>query len=322
MQKGENVISLALAAIVFFVILAVQRKWNPSSLKDAAITAEDFILTTSGIRGQVPDIAGYEKVKTFRILDYRAALYRATPAPLVFASGRLVIYDQQSRPVFSMETLEGSKDPWTTLYDFGGRRGLTTSGNPAHPDYARNLSGEGIPDIIIGQYSGGDHCCTVATIVALGANAVRPIGHIDGLDGLPFEGLEARKVNKDAKWECIAHRPYVTPCGSHAAAADVVSIYAIEDGLYADQTEKFRDYLQGALRQNLVKWQQAKNRNMNLLQTVAVEYAALGQRDEAKRFFALNMTQFVPTLRNQEIDPNACLEGLAELVDHVSEAGR
>jgi hypothetical protein len=322
MQKGENIISLALAAVVFFSILAVQRKWNPATLQDAASTAEDFILTTSGIRGELPDIAGYEKLKTFRLLNYSAGLYRATPAPLVFARGRLVIYNQQSRPAFSIETLEGSKDPWTVLYDFGGRRGLTVAGSRAHPEYARNLSGDGVPDVIIGQYSGGDHCCTLATIVALGVNGVKPIGHIDGLDGLPFEGLELRKINKDTKWECIAHRPYQTPCGPHVDAADVISIYAVEGGRYADQTASFSDYLQDALRQNLVKWRQAKNHSMSLLQTLAVEYAALGQSEEGKRFFALNMSPFVSGLQNQNLDPNACLDGLDGLVDQFSATGR
>jgi hypothetical protein len=321
MQKGENIVSIALAAAVFFFILAVQRKWNPASLQDAATTAQDFILTTTGIRGQVPDIAGYEKLKTFHLLNYGAGLYRAAPAPLVFAPGRLVIYDQQNRPVFSLETLEGSKDPWTALYDFGGRHGLTAAGNRSHPEYARNLSGDGVPDIIIGQYSGGDHCCTLATIVALGANGVKSIGRIEGLDGLPFDGLEVRKINKDTKWECIAHRPYQTVCGSHFDAADVISIYGVQDGRYADQTANFSDYLQDVLRQNLAKWRQAKNHSMTLLQTLAVNYAELGQREQGKRFFALNMSQFVARLENQHLDPNACLEELEELVDRVPAAG-
>ena len=294
MQKGENIISVALAALVFFSILAIQRKWDPASFEDVASTAEDFILTKTGIRGQVPDIAGYEKLKTFHLLNYRAALYRVTPAPAIFAPGRLVIYNRQNRPVFSLKTLEGSKDPWTTLYDFSGRHGLTVPGDRAHPEYVRNLSGDGVPDVIVGQYSGGDHCCTLATIVALEANGVTAIGQIDGLDGPPFEGLEVRKINKDTRWECIAHRPYETPCGPHADAADAVSIYGFQDGRYTDQTAQFSNYLQDLLRRNLAKWRQAKDRNMGLLQTLAVDYAELGEPDEGKQFFALNMSQFVP----------------------------
>ena len=317
MQKGETVISIALAAVVFFAIFAIQRRWNPTSLKEVATSAEDFILTTTGIRGQVPDIAGYERVKTFRLEGYLAGLYRATPAPLVFASGRLVIYDRQNQPVFTLETLEGSKEPWTALYDFAGRRGLPAAGNRARPDYARDLTGDGVPDAIIGQYSGGDHCCTVATIVALGTDTVTPIGRIDGLDGMPFEGLEVRKLNKDTSWECIAHRPYLTACGTHADAADVISAYAFANGRYTDQTARFDDYLLDVLRQNLARWRQEKNRSLGLLQTLAVDYAALGQQDLGKRFFALNLSQFTPSLRKQNVDPNVCLESLETLVERM-----
>lgn len=67
MQKGENIVSIALAAIVLLAVLAVQRRWNASSLKTVASSAEDFILTTTGIGGQAPDIAGYERLKSFRL---------------------------------------------------------------------------------------------------------------------------------------------------------------------------------------------------------------------------------------------------------------
>jgi hypothetical protein len=321
MQKGENIISVALAAVVFFVVLAVQRRWNPANLKDVATSAEDFILTTTGIRGQVPDIAGFERVKTFRLREYRAGLYRATPAPLLFASGRLVIYDRQDHPVFSIETLEGSKEPWTQLYDFAGRRGLTIAGSRTREEYTRNLTGEGVPDIIIGQYSGGDHCCTVATIVALGTSVITPIGRIDGLDGLPFEGLEVRKIDKDARWDLVAHRPYMTACGTHFDAADVISVFGFADGRYKDQTSQYGDYLQEVLRQNLTKWKQTKNRGMDLLQTLAADYGVVGQRDEGMRFFALNLGQFVPRLQSQNVDTNTCLESLENLVDHLPVVG-
>jgi len=321
MQTGENIISIALAAVILFSVIAVQRRWNPASLKEVATSAEDFILTTAGIAGQPPDIAGYERLKTFRLGNYRAGLYRATPAPLLFASGRLVIYDRQDHPVFSMETLEGSKDPWTALYDFAGRRGLSAPGGRPRPEYTRDLTGNGTPDIIIGQYSGGDHCCTVATVVELGAQAVTAVGRIDGLDGLPFEGLEVRKLNKDSAWECVAHRPYITACGTHADVPDVISVYAVADGQFTDQTSRFGDYFSEVLRQNSTKWRQQKFHTLSLLQTLAVNYAAIGQKEEGKRFFALNLTQFMPNLQNQGTDPNACMESLESLLENVPTAG-
>src|ERR1017187_1532218 len=110
MQKGENIISIALAAVVLLAVLAVQSNWNRASFEDVASSAKDFILTSAGIGGQLPEVVGYALLQTFRLGDYRAGLYRASPAPLVFAPGRLVVYNHANRPVFRLDTLEGSKD--------------------------------------------------------------------------------------------------------------------------------------------------------------------------------------------------------------------
>jgi hypothetical protein len=322
MQKGENIVSIALAAVILLAVLAVQRKWNPAKLKDVASSAEDFILTTAGIGGQVPDIAGYERLKVFRLGAYRAGLYRATPAPLIFAPGRFVVYDHADQPAFEMETLEGSKEVWSALYDFNGRHGLPLPGGRTRRSYTRDLTGKGIPDVIVGQYSGGGHCCTVATILELGKDAVTPIGRIEGIDGLPFEGLEIRKLNKGTNLQFIAHRPYLTACGTHFDAADVPAIYAFAGDRFQDQTMKFEDYLQEVLRQDLAMWRQEKNRRMNLLQTVAVDFALVGQKEVGKRFFALNLTPLIPSLQSHNVDPNACLDALESLVDSMPAAGQ
>ena len=321
MQKGENIVSIALAAIVLLAVLAVQRRWNASSLKTVASSAEDFILTTTGIGGQAPDIAGYERLKSFRLGKYRAGLYRATPAPIIFAPGRFVIYNQGDQPVFKLETLEGSKDSWSALYDFAGRHGLTVPGNRARPAYSRDLTGSGLQDIVVGQYSGGSHCCTIATILELGNDAITPIGRIDGIDGLPFEGFEVRKLTKATNWQCIAHRPVATACGSNFDAADVLSIYSIADGRFQEQTTKFRDYLQEVLRQDVARWRQEKSHSMDELQTLAVDYAVVGQKDAGERFFALNLSQLMPSLQSHNVDPNTCLDDLESLVDRLPVAG-
>ena len=317
MNKGESVISLALAVVVVLTFVAIQRQWNPANLKEVASSAEDFILTSTGIRGQVPDLVGYERLKTYRLESYRAALYRRSPASLVFASGLFVVYDQNDQPAFKLETLEGSRDPWTALYDFNGRHGLSIPGNRSRPEYTKSMTGDRVPEVVVGQYSGGDHCCTVATILKLGKESVAVLGRIDGLDGLPFEGLEIRDIHKDKSWECVAHRPSVTSCGAPSDAADVLSIYASTNGQYVDQTNQYADYLTAVLRQNLAKWRQEKSPSLRLLQTLAAELAQLGQKEEGKRFFAANLNQFLPTLRQRNIDPNACQDELENLIDRL-----
>ena len=314
MQKGESVISVAVAAAVLLAFLVVQRRWQPASLKEMASSAGEFILTTTGLRGEAPEIAGYAKVKTFRLGRYRAGLYRASPAPLVFAPGRFVIYDRANKPVFKLETLEGSKEPWTTLYDFAGRNGLSAPGSRARPAYTRSLAGTPDPAIIVGQYSGGEHCCTTATVVELGTDSVKVLGSLSGLDGLPFEGLDVRKVDKDPAWELVAHRSYRTLCGLPADAPDVLAVFDYVNGQYTDQTSKHADYLQTLLRQNLQKWSRPRERSLQLLQTVAVSFAVLGSREEGKRFFAMNLPSVLPALRERGVDPNACIEDMEGLV--------
>ena len=317
MHKGENVISFALAVVVLLTFVAIQRQWNTASLKDIASSAEDFILTSTGIRGQVPDLVGYERLKTYRLENYRAALYRRSPASLVFAPGRFVIYNRDDQPVFKLETLEGSKDSWTTVYDFNGRHGLPIPGTHGRPGYTKALTGTGAPDVVIGQYSGGDHCCTVATIVELGSDAVATVGRIDGLEGLPFEGLEIRNIHKDKSWECVAHRPYMTTCGDQGESAEVLSIYAFVNGHYVDNTSQYADYLASILRQNLTKWGQDKSLSLGLLQTVAAQFAQLGRTEEGKRFFAMNFNRFLPNLQQRGVDPNVCLDDLENLMNRL-----
>jgi hypothetical protein len=317
MQKGESVISVALAAAVLLAFLAIQHRWELASWKEVASSAGEFILTTTGLRGQIPEISGYEKVKTFRLGTYRAGLYRVSPASLIFAPGRFVIYDRDGRPTFKLETLEGSKEPWTALYDFAGRNGLPVPESRARPDYTRNLTGTGDPDIVVGQYSGGDHCCTTATVVELGKDSVKVVGRIGGLDGLPFEGLEVRKLDKGPTLELIAHRPYRTVCGTHADTPEVLAVYDYANGQYTDQTANHVDFLESVLRQNLQKWSREKERSFQLLQTVAVGHAVLGKREEGKRFFAMNLASVLPELRQRGVDPNACIENLEGLITRL-----
>ena len=320
MQKGENIVSIALAAVVLLTVIALQRKWNPADLKDAANIAEDYLLTSAGIGGQAPDIGGFERLNTFQLGDYRAGLYRATPAPLIFAQGLLVIYDHSDHPVYKFETLEGSKEAWSSLYDFSGRHGSPVQGSRARSSFARDISGNGVPDIVVGQYSGGDHCCSTVTILELGKDAVTPIGRLGGIDGLPFDGLEIRRLTKGAAYQCIAHRPATTACGSHYDAADVLSVYAFTNGSFQDQTASYGEFFQDVLRQDLAKWRQDKNRNMQLLQSVAVDFAVVGQKDAGKRFFALNLSPLMPGLQSRNLDPNVCIDALETLVDRVREA--
>ena len=321
MRKGENIISIALAVLVVLTMLTLQRKWQNASLREVAASAEDLILTS--IRGQAPNIAGFERVGTFRLnRHFRAGLYRKTHASLLFAAGKFVVYDTQNQLAFKVDTLEGSKDAWTQVYDFAGKDGLTPPGAQRKSVYSRDLTGDGKPDVIIGQYSGGAHCCTTVTLVELDAEGVRPLGKIDGLDGLPFEGMDLRKIGKDAQWKIVAHRPRQTLCGLHVDAPQVESVYGYVNGQYVDQTSQFGDYLEDELKQELKQWGNEKLRSLHLLQNIAVDYAQIGGKDEGKRFFAMNLSPFVDHIQQSGYEPNACIDDLGNLLDELEASGQ
>jgi hypothetical protein len=319
MRKGEFIISALLAILLFLFVLGLQRDWKPSSLKDAATSAEQYVLGKSPTRGGYPDIPGFERINTFSLgRQYRAALYRSNSVSLGFAPGRLVIYNNENHIVYQVDTLEGAREAWTALYDFAGRQGLPVQNSRARPVYLRDLTSDRKPDLVVGLYSGGNHCCTTVNVVQVEEDSLKVIGHIDGLRGWPFEGLEIRRIGRDSIRELVVHRPQVTACGPREVAADVISVYSFFDGQYVDETMKFSDFLQGVLRENLARWSREKEPSLGLLQTLAAQYAVLGQPDRAKIFFAQNLARFLPQMKQEGFDGTTCRDDLNSLVDRLA----
>lgn len=319
MRKGEFIISTLLAILVFLFVLGLQRDWRPSSLKDAASSAEQYVLGKAGARGAYPDIPGFERTDTFTLdRQYRAALYRSNSVSLGFAPGRLVIYNDKNQIAYQVDTLEGAREAWTALYDFAGRGGLPVRNSRPRPVYLRDLTGDRKPELVVGLYSGGNRCCTTVNVVQVEKDSLKVIGHIDGLKGWPFEGLEIRRIGPDPIREFVVHRPQVTACGPREDSADVISVYSFSNGQYVDETREFSDFLQGVLRENLAKWSREKEPSLGLLQTLAAQYAVLGQSDRAKIFFAQNLARFLPQMKRQGFDGAACRDDLNSLVDRLA----
>lgn len=319
MKKGEIIISFFLAGLVLLLFIMLEQSWQTPSLEQVATSAEKYLLHKSGVPVPLPEIQGYERVEVFNISrGLRAALFRSDAATLGFAPGRLVMYDNAAQPVFQLQTLEGARENWTAVYDFNGRRGLPASNVHPHPLYLRDLTGNGKPDVVIGQYSGGNKCCTSLTLLELAKDSLVPIGQISGIDGWPFTGVEFRRLKPGPAWKAIVHRPQVTACGSREDAGDSVAVYAFAAGQYQDQTAQFGDYLKDQLRDDLARWSRDRNPPLSLLQSLAVLYAETGQPDEGKKFFQKNLPRFFPELLAQGQDVKGCQDDVDTLVDNLA----
>ena len=318
MKKGEFVISVALAGLVLMLFIMAQGQWQAPALKAVAQHAEAYLRKQAKVAGSLPQLSGYDQARVYDLdRELRGVLYRSTAVTLGFAPGRLIIYNRLQQPLYSLNTLEGARDNWTAIYDFAGHHGMPVRGGRAGPLYLRDINGDGKAEMIVGRYSGGNRCCTTVTVLEVNPFSLEPIARLRGLEGWPFDGLEVRRLGRAHTWELIVHRPTPTACGPDSDAADVISVYAYGNGKYSDQTGKFGNYLEGALREDLARWAREQSPPISLLQTLAVLYAELGQPDRAKKFFTENLPRFVPSLQQQGIDPSACLSDVDNLVDSL-----
>ncbi len=290
---------------VALCLAAIAHYWRIEKAKESA-TKATLTLKSGSSQGEVPDLEGYSKLQTILLpLNYRAALYRSTVSSLGLATGRFVIFDRAKQPVVKLDTLEGVKDPWTQVYDFAGRNGLPNYATGGYPVYTRQLSGDGKPDLIVGQFSGGNQCCTTATIIELGKTSPQIIGQINDLNGWPFQGLEVRQV-KGPGWQLIAHRLYGTSCGAGTDSADVVRVYSFGASGFADHTSEFEGYLESVLKSEVAQWKQSKMRTIGLLQTITAQYSVLGFSQQAQKFFQSNSSPFDNQWEAAGTNPHDC----------------
>lgn len=101
-----------------------------------------------------------------------------------------------------------------------------------------DLTGDGIPEVVVHQFSGGLHCCTRATVLTLGPTLVE-VGSIDGGDGdVEFEDVDGDGIPelKVGDWRFAYWRDYAF---ADTPAPEILFRY--RDGGYEVACDLMRD---------------------------------------------------------------------------------
>ena len=317
-KSGGAVLSLLLAATILLAVLALQ-KLSESPTEPSSSGAETGELSSASADGfRIPRLDGMEAVEILEVGTLRGVVYRYISPPLVFTQGKFILYDQELGLLYEIDTLEGSRDPWTRLYDFSQPR---RDRRPV-PLYARDLNGDQVPEVILGQYSGGAYCCTTATIMSVGVPGVRHLGRIEGISGLPFEGLEARDLNGDGVWELIVQVPLSVSCVSPSKAPLLPTVYAYRDGQFTRASADFSDYFERVLRQHLREWRLRRNRTVSILIHTSLLHSVLGRGGEGRTFFEENLKDVLGELEMVGVSRQACENDVMRLLDRVGRESR
>lgn len=119
----------------------------------------------------------------------------------------------------------------------------------------RDITGDGVPDVVVEQFSGGMHCCTQSTVLGLGP-ALHDYGTINGADGeVEFEDADGDGVleARIGDWRFAYWREYafvetqvpdvilhLTPEG-YRPACDLMREPAPDSAALADKARELSD---------------------------------------------------------------------------------
>ncbi|MBD0269218.1 MAG: hypothetical protein ICV77_13115 [Cyanobacteria bacterium Co-bin8] len=146
-----------------------------------------------------------------------------------------------------------------------------------------DLDNNGVPEIVLGAFTGGAHCClayTTYTWDGSGFQAI-PFAPLDGGGG------EFRDLNQDGQIEFITlDNAFFYTFGSYAGSFPPNVILSFQNGQYVDTTPQFRDYLRStAWRMYTVYQEQADTPPLNgLLAGYVAQKIRLGEYQEGWNF--------------------------------------
>jgi hypothetical protein len=112
-------------------------------------------------------------------------------------------------------------------------------------DKMRDINGDGWPEVVLADYSGGAHCCTRVTVLS-----VRPTGPVCIFsEELGSASVRFSDLNNDSRMEIVTTRLAEYALGSFASGTyGIPVIYAANSkGVYQIDTRAFADVLKGDL---------------------------------------------------------------------------
>lgn len=125
----------------------------------------------------------------------------------------------------------------------GGRTFVTLKDAATEMQQCGDFTGDGVPDVVLMQYSGGAHCCSVHSIYSLGAVPKR-ILRTDTADG---ESVEVRQLDGRGPREIVnTDWRFAYAYGlSFADSPALPRAYAYVGGQYVENTRAYRAWLLG-----------------------------------------------------------------------------
>lgn len=170
-------------------------------------------------------------------LSFAVAGQPAKPEPVKVTTSRCGAYTVQLRE-------NGFEDPEDSVsLLLGGKTLVTLRDVHVSRDYCGDLTGDGVPEVILGQFSGGAHCCFTYSIYTLTTPLRRilyaPTAHSDGFEVAQLDGQGPREL-VTGDWR------FAYAYGLSFAESPVLPrVYAYRGGQYVQAT---RDYPQFLLR--------------------------------------------------------------------------
>ena len=138
-----------------------------------------------------------------------------------------------------------------------GRRAFAARAASIELDHiGRDITGDGVPDLVVTEFTGGMHCCTLVVVLGLG-DSLRVHGTIDGADGeVEFEDLDRDGVVEarlqDWRFAYWRDYPFVETQapevilrfrnGSYGPACDLMRKAAPDSAALAARARELRDH--------------------------------------------------------------------------------